>query len=209
MKWLVEHAATLRNRYSTTQTGETPYELHHGQKAHDRAIEFGEGVFYLIPKKLRAKRNITWKLGVYLGDAPNSNESFVGTWCGDVIRARGLVRVVEGSRWSHTAIQRITGTPAKPNPSGNQAYQSIEESVDPYAGLDDKIDKAQMSEPLIQEALSKHVRITQADLKKYGYSEGCPRCTDLSRGHHKTNKSHSEECRIRIFGEYETHDPGK
>ena len=25
MKWLVEHAASLRNRYSTTQTGETPY----------------------------------------------------------------------------------------------------------------------------------------------------------------------------------------
>ena len=26
MKWLVEHAAILRNRYSTTQTGKTPYE---------------------------------------------------------------------------------------------------------------------------------------------------------------------------------------
>ena len=42
MKRLVEHAASLRNRYSTTQTGETPYERHHGQKAHDKAIEFGE-----------------------------------------------------------------------------------------------------------------------------------------------------------------------
>ena len=62
------------------------------------------------------------------------------------------------------------------------AYQSIEESVDPHAGLDDKIDKARMSDPQIQEALSKRVRITQADLKKYGYSEGCPRCNDLSRG---------------------------
>ena len=48
MKWLVEHAASLRNRYSTTQTGETPYEKHHGQKAHDKAIEFGERVFELI-----------------------------------------------------------------------------------------------------------------------------------------------------------------
>ena len=91
MGWLVEHAANLRNRSSTTQTGETRYEKHHGQKEHDKAIEFWETAFYFIPKKLRAKLNIKWKLGVYLGDAPNSNESFVSTWCGDVIKARGLV----------------------------------------------------------------------------------------------------------------------
>ena len=66
MKWLVEHAASLRNRYSTTQTGETPYERQHGQKASDKAIEFGERVFYFIPKKLRAKLNLKWKLGVYI-----------------------------------------------------------------------------------------------------------------------------------------------
>ena len=114
---------------------------------------------------------------------------------------------MEGSRWSRTAIQRVTGTPAKPNPGGNQAYQSIEEPVDPHTGLDDKLDKARMSDPQIQEALSKQVRITQADLKMYGYSERCDRCNELSRGHHKANKSHSEECRIRICGEYETQDP--
>ena len=67
--------------------------------------------------------------------------------------------------------------------------------------MDDKIDRAKMCDPRTQEALAKRVRITQADLNKYGYSEGCPRCTDLSRGHHKTNKSHSEECCIRIYGE--------
>ena len=75
--------------------------------------------------------------------------------------------------------------------------------------MDDKIDKAQVSDPQIQETLAKRVRITQADLTKYGYSEGCPRCTDLIRGHHKTNRSHSEECRTRIYGEYKTQDSGK
>ena len=39
-KWRVEHAANIQNQYSTTQTGETPYERHHEQKAHDKAIEF-------------------------------------------------------------------------------------------------------------------------------------------------------------------------
>ena len=65
--------------------------------------------------------------------------------------------------------------------------------------MDDKIGKAKMCDPRTQEVLAKRVRITQADLKKYGYSEGCPRCTDLSRGHQKTNKSHSEECGISIY----------
>ena len=60
-----------------------------------------------------------------------------------------------------------------------------------------------------QEALAKRVRITQGDLKKHGYSERCPRCADLLRGHHKTNKSQSDECRIRIYGEYETRDPAE
>ena len=73
MKWLVEHAASLRNRYSTTQTGETPYKKRHEQKALDKAIEFAERVFYFIPKKLRAELNLKWTLGVYLGDTPNSN----------------------------------------------------------------------------------------------------------------------------------------
>ena len=58
------------------------------------------------------------------------------------------------------------------NPSGNQGYQSVEETADPHAGLDETIEKEKMCDPQNQEALSKRVGITQADLKKYGYSEG-------------------------------------
>ena len=76
---------------------------------------------------------------------------------------------------SHAAIQRVTGIPAKPDPSGNQAYRSVEETADPHDGIDDKIEKAKMCDPQTQEALAKRVRITQADLKKYGCSERCPR----------------------------------
>ena len=35
--------------------------------------------------------------------------------------------------------------------------------------MDDNIDEARMNDPQIREALAKRVRITQADLKKYGY----------------------------------------
>ena len=58
MKWLAEHAAGLRNRYSTTQTGETPNEKHHGHRAHNKAIERWERACYSIPKKSSAKLNL-------------------------------------------------------------------------------------------------------------------------------------------------------
>ena len=59
------------------------------------------------------------------------------------------MRVVEGWRWSYAAIQRITGTHAKPDPSKNQAYQSIEETMNPHVGKDDEIGKAKMCDPQV------------------------------------------------------------
>ena len=121
-------------------------------------------MFYFVPRKLRAKLNQRWKIGIYLGQAPTSNESYVGTWCGDVVRARGLLRVVEGSRWSLEAANRVTGTPMRPNPSGNKAYESVEASENPSGNLDDVDLNDALDDPKLQEAMAKRVRITQADL---------------------------------------------
>ena len=36
----------------------------HGQKAKERRAEFGEQVFYSVPKESRTKMDLKWKLGV-------------------------------------------------------------------------------------------------------------------------------------------------
>ena len=72
------------NKLAVNKTGLTPYEELHGQKARERRAEFGERLFYGTPKKGRAKLDLRWKLGVYLGHAECSNEAFVGTSTGNV-----------------------------------------------------------------------------------------------------------------------------
>ena len=54
MQWLVEHAASLLNRHLCNEEGATPYEAIHGQRFKGKAVEFGERVFYYVPKQLRA-----------------------------------------------------------------------------------------------------------------------------------------------------------
>ena len=41
------------------------------------------------------------------------------------------------------------------------------------------------------------------DLVKHGCTDGCPRCRDLQGGRIHTQANHSEECRARIYGQWE------
>ena len=66
----------------------------------------------------------------------------------------------------------------------------------------DKDDKA------LAEKMSGRTRITKADLHKYGFTDGCTRCEALRAGAPDTIKHHSEDCRFRIYGEWEaSNDP--
>ena len=57
--------------------------------------------------------------------------------------------------------------------------------------------------------LDRHMRITMKDLKRYCFTPGCPRCADMERGHTRTNKHHKDECRLRMYSEYERNDDPK
>ena len=48
-------------------------------------VEFGERVYYFVPRKLRFKLDMRWKVGIMLGVASYSNEYFVGCPDGSVI----------------------------------------------------------------------------------------------------------------------------
>ena len=41
VRWLVEHTASMLNRFTTNPDGVTPYAALHGRNANDRQIEFG------------------------------------------------------------------------------------------------------------------------------------------------------------------------
>ena len=96
--WLIEHVAMLMNKYSINAEGKTPYEHMHGRKCNAKIVEFGERCYYCVPKKLRAKLDRRWRLGVYLGMRADSTEHYLGAWNGDVVKSRSVVRVLEKSR---------------------------------------------------------------------------------------------------------------
>ena len=104
-----------------------------------------------------------------------------------------------------------------PNDLGNKDALWIESDIDPHAEPSDSgIDReaAEVAEvqplpppPSVMKSAGR-VRITRQDLVKHGFSKDCRLCVDLEAGKHFTEESHSEECRLRIFSEWESHkDP--
>ena len=195
----------------------SPYEELHGKKAVERRVEFGELIYYSTPKKGRAKLDLRWKIGVYLGHAWDSNELFCGTKLGNVKKARSAVRVVEGSRWNLKAVDRVIGTPGRPKPvddgeltadeveSGEAPHEFRAEDVDPEQrpeAAEAAQDATAPDDPPTADELraAKRIRITLKDVKQYGYTAGCPRCAALEfgLGHTNSKVAHNDECRRRF-----------
>ena len=78
----------------------------------------------------------------------------------------------------------------------------MEETDDPHAMIDVESD----SPALVQratDALHKRIRMTQADCRKYGFTDGCACCEAIQEGHPQNHLRHTEWCRIRVYGEWE------
>ena len=198
-RWMVEHAASIHNRYVLNEDGSTPYEVLHGQRYRGKVAEFGEQCFYFVPKKLRSKLNLRFRVGTFLGNSQSSNEAFVADSKGEVIKTRAVVRVVEASRWSSTAVLGVIGIPSNLRPGQSiDGDEYIEEMIDPHENADKPVGPHDLPDSKLP-SLPKQQRITVRDLEKYGFSERCPRCSDLQAGDANSKKHHSDECRLRLY----------
>ena len=102
MRWLVEHSAATLNKYALHDDGNSvtsAYEQIHGKKASEKVAEFGERVLFWIPKGRRAKLDMPWSAGVFLGTSMNTNEAFVGLPSGGVVKTGALCRIRPDQRW--------------------------------------------------------------------------------------------------------------
>jgi hypothetical protein len=136
MLWLIEHTASILNRLVAGDDGQTAYQRLHGRRANKKAVEIGEKLFDYISRKLRTEMNMRWRIGMYLGVVPQSGEHFVGTWNGDVIRTRSIVRIVESSRWDTYFLVKLKGTPSKPIHNGVDRYGRFQDCEDPHAMIE-------------------------------------------------------------------------
>ena len=79
MQWLMETVTSAMNLYVVANDGLTAYQRLHGRRANSKAVEFGEKVFDHVPKNLRSKMQLRWRIGIYLGVAGHSGEHYIGT----------------------------------------------------------------------------------------------------------------------------------
>ena len=96
--WMVAHAANMLNRYSLNPDGVTPYASLHGKNSTERHAEFGEKIFWHVPKRVRTKLCARWRLGIFLGVSNSSNDIMVADGDGKVIKTRAFARVTAKDR---------------------------------------------------------------------------------------------------------------
>ena len=189
--WLVEHTAYVMNKFSLGPDGRTAYGRLHGREGRERMCEFGERIMWFVPNKLRAKLDQRWRYGVFLGRSMSSDQNFVGLANGEVVCARAIVRLVPGLRWDPDKIGAISITPFDFKTRG---HDKIEEDPDPHSHPEPK--------PMDSEVtVSRRLKIFDSDVKKFGYTDRCPRCDFARKGQliRARGVSHSEECRNRLY----------
>ena len=93
MKWLVEYASIVLNKYAIQPTGRTAYHDLHGKNVNEQLVEIGDVILHYVPRKRRQKLDTRWALGVFLGTTMSTNESYIGLANGSVVRGRAINRV--------------------------------------------------------------------------------------------------------------------
>ena len=209
--WMAEHVAHVYNRHFVGADGRTAYEALHGKAASQKLVEFGEKVMWFVPKKLRLKLDLRWRLGIYLGQSPTSNENLIGLPNGNVVKARAINRVVQSGRWDAKMILAVQGIPGKPSVARQDLdFDSVEARAQPHASDDaashDKHEGEGGDGALVHEGTQKEmpvatreIRITKRDLDRFGYEPGCPRCEDIQQGKANTRRHHNDACRMRMY----------
>ena len=189
--WLVEHTCWVLNKFHLDSEGRTAYGRLHGREGRERICEFGERILWYVPKKLRSKLDQRWRYGVFLGRSLSSDQNFIGLSSGEVVCARAIVRVVPSIRWSSDMISKIS-TPPLTFRSGT--LDRIEEHQDPQAHPDPTVESADARQ-------SRRLRILDSDVRKYGFTDSCPRCEYLRQGRTMLARGsrHNEACRDHIY----------
>ena len=129
---MVEHYTDIMNTYAISKPVMSEYEDLYGRKAAERCMESAEQIFI-------QRRRPAEQCGIYLGHLFSSNEIFLGTSRGNVIKTQSAVWMVEASTWNSAAIGSTAGT----LDDGELTAEDIEGTENPqdYSPVDIDADK--------------------------------------------------------------------
>jgi len=133
-------------------------------------VDFGENVMFKVVTD--DKYDDRWLRGLFVGKLDQTDEAILLTPSG-VAKARGIRRLEESERFKLSFLNSCKGLPWNPKATASPAAT------------------VRQGDPLTAGTKIRNMRITEGILKKYGRSDGCPRCGEFG-------PSHSTDCRLRL-----------
>ena len=197
MPWLVRHAALSLNRGQVGRDGKTPHERHRGVKYRRQLPPFGEVCMRKLGDVGPARAEAKWERGIFLGTAHRSNEVYVSHEA-KVVLARSIRRLPEAEAVDLTLLDQLRGSPWKMDPVEAVAIPPgvmpapVEVPPPPAPPGDIKIPRTYIRKDI--------------ELRKFGYTLGCPGCEAAQAG--LRARAHSEICRTRIEEELSKTEDG-
>jgi hypothetical protein len=108
--WLIRHSGWSITRFQKNVTGKTLFQKARGHECKDEVLIPGEVCEWKEPGEQRAKLELAWTPGVWLGRTTDSNEHLVGTANG-VLRTRTVRRRPKDKRFDKTIFESFIGSP--------------------------------------------------------------------------------------------------
>ena len=166
--WLIRHASGTAFREKIGNDGFTAYKRVKGKEFRKELVKFGECVWYIRPlSKGKAKAQVRWENGIFLGIRDESGEYIVGTKEG-VIKVRTVRR--KGSneeRWNWEEFSEMKGVPWEPVPGSPE--REMESRI---GGPRRNKEILKSNEGEVRESVKREFRIERNDVRKHGSTEG-------------------------------------
>ena len=189
--WLVGHSSSTLTKYLVGKDGRTPYFRLSGKELSEEGLEFGERLRWRPPNV--EGRNVLlearWKEGVWLGRLWCSPVHYVfDPETKTVKEVRAVQRMPLEERWSLEAVQAVSSWPRLLDPEKEEEEAKILPSDAPVEEGPLPAERRQANPAFL----------TQADFDKYGYTEGCAKCTRIRGGLPSRGWKHTPGCRSRV-----------
>ena len=161
-----------------------------------------------VSVKRRSNLDLKRSTGFVLGTMMASNEALIGLSNGDVTRARSIARIRPDQRWDLNLVNKLQGLPWQPSRGPDDSILECLDNPHLYIDADARAQlEGEMGDPdevllprcLTGERQLPSLRITRADLIKYGFTPGCPRCVDTQCEIPNISSNHRDECRTIIY----------
>ena len=203
LAFAVSHAADLITRFGVGKDGRTPWELSRGKKYKRKLLPFGECCLYMLTKGTggrAAKMDARWRPGIFVGILKRSDEVMVMTPEG-IRKARSIRRLVADQQHNPELLSQVKGLPWDKDGNGAEGDISEPSTVLP-AGVDARpandvpvVDPAPVKKKSV---IGRQLYITEALLRKFGFTAGCKACETTQAGYRAPGVPHTTACRERI-----------